>query len=84
MAADGARSAVRRALGIQLIGPENLMEGYTTLFRAPLWEVVGEYRHLIYSVTHAEAPGVFLPAGPSDRWLYGGPVMEPTSTRPRG
>jgi putative polyketide hydroxylase len=73
VAADGARSAVRRALGIRLIGPDNLMEGYTTLFRAPLWEVVGEHRHLIYSVTHAAAPGVFVPAGPSDRWLYGGP-----------
>jgi putative polyketide hydroxylase len=73
VAADGARSAVRRALGIPLIGPDNLMEGYTTLFRAPLWEVVGEQRHLIYSVTHAAAPGVFVPAGASDRWLYGGP-----------
>ncbi|HVD55568.1 MAG TPA: FAD-dependent monooxygenase [Thermoleophilaceae bacterium] len=72
VAADGARSAVRRALGIPLIGPDNLMEGYTTLFRAPLWDVVGEHRHLIYSVTHAAAPGVFVPAGPSDRWLYGG------------
>jgi 2-polyprenyl-6-methoxyphenol hydroxylase-like FAD-dependent oxidoreductase len=37
VAADGARSAVRRALGIRLIGPDNLMEGYTTLFRAPLF-----------------------------------------------
>jgi putative polyketide hydroxylase len=71
VAADGARSAVRRALGIPLMGPENIMEGFTTLFRAPLWDVVGERRHLLYSVTHPEAPGTFLPAGPSDRWLFG-------------
>jgi putative polyketide hydroxylase len=36
VAADGAHSTLRRALGISLIGPENLMEGFTTLFHAPL------------------------------------------------
>ena len=71
VAADGARSTLRRALGIALIGPEDVMEGFTTLFRAPLWDVVGDHRHLIYSVTHAAAPAAFLPAGPSDRWLFG-------------
>jgi putative polyketide hydroxylase len=72
VAADGARSAVRRALGIPLIGPDDLMQGFTTLLRAPLWDVVGEHRHVIYSVTHAAAPSVFVPTGPSDRWLFGG------------
>ena len=69
VAADGARSTLRRALGIPMIGPDNLMEGYTTLFHAPLWDVVGERRHLVYSVTG----GTFLPTGPSDRWLFGAP-----------
>jgi putative polyketide hydroxylase len=71
VAADGARSAVRRSLGIPMVGREDLMEGFTTLFHAPLWDVVGERRHVIYSVAHAEAPGSFVPAGPSDRWLFG-------------
>jgi len=71
VAADGARSAVRRALGIPMIGPENVMEGSTTLFHAPLWDVVGQRRHLLYSVTQPEAPGTFLPAGHPDRWLLG-------------
>jgi putative polyketide hydroxylase len=71
VAADGARSAVRGALGIRLVGPESLMEGFTTLFRAPLWAVVGERRHILYSVTHAATPGTFLPTGPSNRWLFG-------------
>ena len=71
VAADGARSAVRHALGIPLLGPQGLLEGFTTLFRAPLWKVLGEHRHAIYSVTHAASPATFLPAGPSDRWLFG-------------
>jgi putative polyketide hydroxylase len=71
VAADGARSTLRRTLGIPLIGPDDLMEGFTTLFHAPLWEVVGERRHVIYSVTHPGAPGSFIPAGPGDRWLFG-------------
>jgi putative polyketide hydroxylase len=71
VAADGARSAVRAALGIELVGPDDLMAGFTTLFRAPLWDVVGDHRHIVYSVTHAAAPGTFLPAGGRDRWLFG-------------
>jgi putative polyketide hydroxylase len=71
VAADGARSAVRAALGIEMLGCDNLLEGFTTLFHAPLWDVVRERRHVVYSVTHAEAPGTFLPAGQTDRWLFG-------------
>src|SRR5262249_47284076 len=71
VAADGAHSAVRRALGIPLVGPENVMQGFTTLFHAPLWDVVGQRRHVIYSVTHPAAPVSLVPTGPSDRWLLG-------------
>src|SRR5919108_4396511 len=56
VAADRARSTLRRALRIPLHGPEGLMGGFTTLFHAPLWDVVGEHRHPIYSVTHAASP----------------------------
>jgi putative polyketide hydroxylase len=83
VAADGAKSAVRGALGIPLIGPENLMEGFTTLFRAPLWDVVGERRHLLYYVTHEAAPSVILPTGPSDRWLIGLPDSSTDEADPR-
>jgi putative polyketide hydroxylase len=71
VAADGAHSTVRRALGIPMRGPDHLAEVVTALFRAPLWDVVGEYRHGIYSVIRPDAMGLFLPAGRDDRWLYG-------------
>ncbi len=84
VAADGARSAVRGALGITLQGDEDVLAGFTTLFHAPLWDVVGPHRHLIYSITRAEAPGTVLPTGPSDRWLLGlsaEGAVEPTRRR---
>jgi putative polyketide hydroxylase len=71
VAADGARSAVRGALGIALRGAEDVLAGFTTLLRAPLWDVVGPHRHLVYAMTRPEAPVTFLPTGPSDRWLLG-------------
>src|SRR5215218_7645463 len=70
VAADGARSAVRRAVGLAMRGADDVMGGRTTLFRAPLWDVVGPHRHLLYFATHSESPSVFLPTGPSDRWLF--------------
>jgi putative polyketide hydroxylase len=71
VAADGAHSSVRRALGIPMRGPDHLAEVVTALFRAPLWDVVGTHRHGIYNVTRPDAMGLFLPAGRDDRWLYG-------------
>jgi putative polyketide hydroxylase len=71
VAADGAHSAVRRAVGISMRGPDRLAASATALFRAPLWELLGAHRYGIYGVDHAEGKGTFLPAGSGDRWLYG-------------
>jgi 2-polyprenyl-6-methoxyphenol hydroxylase-like FAD-dependent oxidoreductase len=71
VAADGARSRIRTALGIAMRGPDALAHVVTAVFRAPLWEVLGAHRYGIYSVHHADAPGTFLPAGRGDRWIYG-------------
>jgi putative polyketide hydroxylase len=66
--ADGAHSPVRELLGIRAsVGTAE--HAGTALFRAPLWDVVGDRRYGIYSVTHPE-PFTFLPAG-GDRWLFG-------------
>lgn len=71
VAADGAHSAVRSELGISMVGPDDLLDVVTAVFRAPLWELVGEHRYGIYAVTHPDAAGIFLPAGRGDRWVYG-------------
>lgn len=68
--ADGAWSAVRRSLGIGFRGPTDAMRGAQLELRAPLWDVVGPHRHLIYSVTREDAQGILLPAGQGDRWVY--------------
>jgi 2-polyprenyl-6-methoxyphenol hydroxylase-like FAD-dependent oxidoreductase len=56
---------------VALAGPDALMEGETTVFRAPLWDVIGTRRHLLYWVTQPDAMSLFLPAGRDDRWLVG-------------
>jgi putative polyketide hydroxylase len=71
IAADGAHSRIRTALGIAMHGPDGLAHVVTALFRAPLWRVVGEHRYGIYSVAHPDGAGTFLPAGRGDRWGYG-------------
>ena len=70
IAADGVRSTVRAALGIATRGPGDLATGLGVRFRAPLWDVVGEHRHVIYFL-----PGnlAALPVGHGDRWLYARP-----------
>jgi putative polyketide hydroxylase len=69
--ADGARSAVRTALGIDLTGPDGVLNGLHIEFRAPLWDVLGPHRHVLYFVSEPGATGVLLPAGQGDRWLFG-------------
>ena len=71
VAADGAHSAIRTALGIAMRGPDGLAHVVNAVFRAPLWRLVGEHRYGIYSVEHPDGVGTFLPAGRGDRWGYG-------------
>lgn len=79
---DGAQSTVRKALGIAMVGPEDLFEGFRVEFRAPVWDVLGEHRHLLYFLTDPGAEGVLLPAGQGDRWQLGflpGGAIDPSS-----
>jgi 2-polyprenyl-6-methoxyphenol hydroxylase-like FAD-dependent oxidoreductase len=68
--ADGARSTVRSSAGIGRQSTERLVESLSVLFHAPLWEVVGEHRFGIYTISDPAMPASFLPAGHGDRWLY--------------
>jgi putative polyketide hydroxylase len=69
LVADGAHSTIRRRLGIAMHGSAELGMAMAALFRAPLWDLVGEHRYGLYDVTEPEGAGVFLPAGPGERWL---------------
>lgn len=71
VAADGAHSPLRAALGIDLAGPDDMMSGLAVEFRAPLWDVVGDQRFALYSITHPEGAGVLIPAGHGNRWQFG-------------
>jgi 2-polyprenyl-6-methoxyphenol hydroxylase-like FAD-dependent oxidoreductase len=79
VAADGGRSTVRPAVGIAMHGQDRLAFTASALFRAPLWQLLGEHRYGIYVVGER---GVFLPAGPDDRWLYGYGGYDPDEEGP--
>jgi putative polyketide hydroxylase len=71
VAADGAHSGVRTALGVPMAGTDPFVHGIRLQFRAPLWDVVGEHRYGIYAVMRPDASCVVLPAGGGDRWMVG-------------
>ena len=69
--ADGIRSTVRDALGIEVESTGSLGERLAVLMRGPLWDVAGEEnRYTIYFTTLDREP-FFLPVGNPDRWVYG-------------
>jgi putative polyketide hydroxylase len=71
VAADGAHSRIRTAVGVPMRGPDGLAHVVTAIFRASLWPVVGQHRYGIYFVSHRQGAGTLLPAGRGDRWYYG-------------
>jgi 2-polyprenyl-6-methoxyphenol hydroxylase-like FAD-dependent oxidoreductase len=81
VAADGHRSSVRTALGVPMLGSDGALSGITALFQAPLWALLGEHRYGIYVTNHAELEGLFLPAGPGDRWGFGWTLDSPSVDR---
>lgn len=70
--ADGAHSTVRDALGIGMVGPDDLAEFHNVQFIAPLAAVVANHQHRygLNLITHPDSAGVLLPDGPQDRWRY--------------
>jgi putative polyketide hydroxylase len=82
VAADGAHSTVRAALGIRMRGSADVLAGVTALFRAPLWPALGEHRYGIYAIQRPGAESLFLPAGPDDRWGFGY-LLDPGARAPR-
>ena len=69
--ADGIRSTVRDALGIDVESSGPMGDRLAVLLRAPLWDVAGvENRYTIY-FTRLELEPFFLPVGNPDRWVFG-------------
>ena len=74
--ADGAHSATRHLLGVEMHEWAGAHSGVQVVFRAPLWELLGDLRYALYVVSTPGAPGLFLPAGRDDRWVYGPSASE--------
>jgi putative polyketide hydroxylase len=86
--ADGARSIVRSALGIELAGPGEVDSvSVSVAFSAPLWDLVGERRYGLYPIVRPDISSVFVPSGTGDDWVFGigenlvGSIDEPELTR---
>jgi putative polyketide hydroxylase len=73
VAADGSRSPIRAALGIDMVGPDHLQELVSTLFRAPLSEHVGPLRHALNMLPGPDGLSVMLPTSNDDRWVFAQP-----------
>jgi putative polyketide hydroxylase len=63
-------------LGIAMHDRDGAHGGVQVVIRAPLWPLLGERRYALYVVEGDGAPGLFLPAGRGDRWVYG-PAQAP-------
>jgi len=74
VAADGARSLVRTALGIGMSGPGNVGEYQAVDFRAPLTPLLGDRSFGLALITHPEARGILARRGAGDLWHYGTPA----------
>ncbi len=74
---DGAGSRVRKALGIQLVGPPELQRLVNVFFRANLRELVGDCPGILYWTVDPEFTGVFIAHQIDSTWVYGVPY-DPT------
>ena len=68
--ADGMRSTVRQELGIAIEDSGSLAERLGIRFRAPLWDLLGEHRFVIYFITGGNEDRALIPAGKPDRWVF--------------
>ncbi|MGH9136197.1 MAG: FAD-dependent monooxygenase [Acidimicrobiales bacterium] len=69
IAADGAHSRVRDALGIAMEGPDELEIYERVEFLADLDAAIGDRRHALYVLRHPEVEGAVLARrGREDRW----------------
>ncbi len=69
--ADGARSAVREAIGAEMVGTYGLSRNYNVIFRAP--ELAKLHRHgpgIMYWQINDEVPSLIGPMDQGDLWFF--------------
>lgn len=76
IAADGASSRARRALGIEMDGPEKLQDFVNAYFELNLREHVTTPAKL-YWIMHPEAVGTLIAHHIERRWVYHVPIYAP-------
>lgn len=69
IAADGAASATRDALGIALEGPKELSHIVNCYFRADIERHLGERKGVLFFVSNEQVGGVLQPLDAAGRWL---------------
>jgi 2-polyprenyl-6-methoxyphenol hydroxylase-like FAD-dependent oxidoreductase len=70
IAADGAQSRVRRALGVKMIGKENVYESVNVLIRADLRPWTEHRPSALYFVERPDLKATFLTINAVDRWGF--------------
>ena len=69
--ADGARSAVRDAIGATMVGTYGLSRNYNTIFRAPgLAEAHAHGPSIMYVQVNSDVPGLIGPMDEGDLWYF--------------
>jgi putative polyketide hydroxylase len=70
LAADGAQSAIRRRLGVAMIGRERVYESVNILLSADLRPWTAHRPAALYFVEHPQIKATFLPINARDRWGF--------------
>ncbi|MEV6897782.1 FAD-dependent monooxygenase [Amycolatopsis sp. NPDC051372] len=70
IAADGARSPIREALGIPRSGYGHLADNLDIAFRADLTELVRDKKFNLCQIENPAASGAFVSVNGTDRWLF--------------
>ena len=80
IAADGAASPIRKALGIEMEGPAQLQDFINVYFEHDLRPQVATPAKL-YWILHPAAPGAFIAHHMEKRWTYNMPIATPWESR---
>ncbi|MCX5471515.1 FAD-dependent monooxygenase [Alcaligenes sp. A-TC2] len=70
LACDGAGSVVRRALGIDMIGPPSIARFATCYFKGDLNRYLGKDTGPVHFVANPDAPGIFVSYDLDQTWAF--------------